>query len=215
MHQQYNGPYSAAFAQISLGEVILARGDAARAVVQFRDALAGFAAAGNWANVASCLEGVASATAANHPEATVRLLGAAAMLRERFDHPRERSEDATYARTLATARERLSEDAFTQEWLAGRHLPPAEAVAEAIALATATAEARSTRPATTATLHGLTSRELEVLRLLAEGGSNRNIAETLSLSERTIENHVLHILTKLGLASCTAAAAYAIRHDLA
>ena len=62
---------------------------------------------------------------------------------------------------------------------------------------------------------GLTPREMEVLRLVAEGASNRGIAERLSLSERTVENHVLHILTKLGLESRTAAATWAVRHGIA
>jgi DNA-binding NarL/FixJ family response regulator len=61
----------------------------------------------------------------------------------------------------------------------------------------------------------LTPREREVLRLLADGRSNRAIAEALFLSERTVENHVLHIVTKLGVDSRTAAATYAVRHGLA
>jgi DNA-binding NarL/FixJ family response regulator len=62
---------------------------------------------------------------------------------------------------------------------------------------------------------GLTPRETEVLRLLAEGRSNRAIADFLFLSERTVEHHVQHILSKLGLESRTAAATYAVRHGLA
>jgi len=62
---------------------------------------------------------------------------------------------------------------------------------------------------------GLTRREVEVLRLLTEGQSNRAIAAELSVSERTVEHHVLHILTKLGLDSRTAAATYAVRNGLA
>ena len=61
---------------------------------------------------------------------------------------------------------------------------------------------------------GLTARELDVLRLLAEGTSNRAIAEHLFLSERTVENHVHHILDKLHLDSRTAAATWAVRHGL-
>lgn len=61
---------------------------------------------------------------------------------------------------------------------------------------------------------GLTPRELEVLRLLADGRANRAIADQLSLSERTVENHVLHILTKLGVDSRTAAATWAVRQGL-
>ncbi len=62
---------------------------------------------------------------------------------------------------------------------------------------------------------GLTVREQEVLREITAGHTNRVIAETLSISERTVEVHVLHILTKLGLESRTAAAAWAVRHGLA
>ena len=61
---------------------------------------------------------------------------------------------------------------------------------------------------------GLSPRELEVLALLAEGHTNRQIAEALTISERTVINHVTHILTKLDLASRTQAALYAFRHGL-
>jgi DNA-binding NarL/FixJ family response regulator len=63
--------------------------------------------------------------------------------------------------------------------------------------------------------HGLSPRELEVLGLVVAGQSNREIAQHLFLSERTVENHVRHILTKLEVPSRVAAAGYAIRHGLA
>ncbi len=58
---------------------------------------------------------------------------------------------------------------------------------------------------------GLTSRELEVLALLVEGRSNREISETLFVSPRTADNHVTSILAKLEVKSRTAAVA-AARH---
>ena len=61
---------------------------------------------------------------------------------------------------------------------------------------------------------GLTARELEVLRLLAAGLTNRGIAERLAISERTVARHVSNIFIKLGLSSRSAATAYAYRHDL-
>lgn len=63
--------------------------------------------------------------------------------------------------------------------------------------------------------HGLTPRELEVLRHVVSGLTNRAIAAELVISERTVDRHVSNILTKLGVASRTAAAAYAVEHRLA
>jgi DNA-binding CsgD family transcriptional regulator len=61
---------------------------------------------------------------------------------------------------------------------------------------------------------GLTSREVEVLRLVAAGKSNRSIADELVVSERTVDRHVSNILTKLGLPSRAAATSYAYEHGL-
>jgi DNA-binding CsgD family transcriptional regulator len=62
--------------------------------------------------------------------------------------------------------------------------------------------------------HGLTQRELQVLRLVAGGATNRSIAAELVLSERTIDRHVSNIFAKLGVSSRAAATAYAYEHDL-
>ena len=61
----------------------------------------------------------------------------------------------------------------------------------------------------------LTGRETDVLRLLAQGESNREIAQHLSIGEQTVKTHVSHILDKLGVPSRTQAALYAIRTGLA
>jgi DNA-binding CsgD family transcriptional regulator/tetratricopeptide (TPR) repeat protein len=61
---------------------------------------------------------------------------------------------------------------------------------------------------------GLTAREVEVLRLVAAGKTNRAIAADLVLSERTVDRHVSNIFAKLGLSSRAAAAAYAVEHSL-
>lgn len=61
---------------------------------------------------------------------------------------------------------------------------------------------------------GLTRRELEVLRGVAAGRTNRQIAADLVISHRTVDRHVSNILTKLGVASRTAAAGHAHKHDL-
>jgi NarL family two-component system response regulator LiaR len=61
----------------------------------------------------------------------------------------------------------------------------------------------------------LTPRELEILRLIAEGMNNRDIAQALTISEKTVKTHVSHILAKLHLADRTQAAIYAHRHGVA
>ncbi len=61
---------------------------------------------------------------------------------------------------------------------------------------------------------GLTAREMEVLRLVAAGKTNRQVAAELVISEKTVATHVSNIFTKLGLSSRAAATAYAYEHDL-
>jgi DNA-binding NarL/FixJ family response regulator len=60
--------------------------------------------------------------------------------------------------------------------------------------------------------HGLTARELQVLRLLASGKTNHAIATNLVLAEKTVDRHVTNIYTKLGVSSRAAATAYAYQH---
>lgn len=62
---------------------------------------------------------------------------------------------------------------------------------------------------------GLSAREAEVLRLVAQGKSNRAIAEQLTLSEKTVANHIANIFAKIGAENRAAATAYAIRQGLA
>jgi HD-GYP domain-containing protein (c-di-GMP phosphodiesterase class II) len=61
---------------------------------------------------------------------------------------------------------------------------------------------------------GLTTREVEVLRLLARGLSNRQIAERLTISRRTVDNHVDHVYTKLGVSNRARASLLAVRYGL-
>jgi DNA-binding NarL/FixJ family response regulator len=61
---------------------------------------------------------------------------------------------------------------------------------------------------------GLSPREVEVLRLVATGATNREVADRLVISEKTVARHVSNIFAKLGVTSRSAATAYAFRHQL-
>jgi DNA-binding NarL/FixJ family response regulator len=74
-------------------------------------------------------------------------------------------------------------------------------------------DARSQQP-TAGTRSGLTAREVEIMRLIATGRTNRAIADELVLSEKTVARHISNIFGKLGLSSRAAATAYAYEHNL-
>jgi non-specific serine/threonine protein kinase len=117
-----------------------------------------------------------------------------------------------FERSLAAARALLSEIAFAAAWDAGRALAIEAAVAEAMAVVPAPPSPALTASPDGSDSLGLTPREVEVLHLLAEGMSDREIAESLSISERTAGNHVQHVMQKIGVDSRTAAAVFAVRH---
>lgn len=105
--------------------------------------------------------------------------------------------------------------------LLGRERPPAAiaAAAHAVAEGLLVLDPTFARPAlgegvAAAPLEALTERELEVLQLLAEGRSNRSIAQALAISEHTVKFHVTSILGKLGAQSRTEAAVLAARAGL-
>ena len=106
----------------------------------------------------------------------------------------------------------LGEDGFTTGWEAGRQLTRLEALNEATAVVSALAELPV--PAVPFAAAGLSAREREVLSLLVEGHSDRQIADALSISPKTAGNHVSSILAKLGVETRTAAATQAVRRGL-
>jgi len=88
-------------------------------------------------------------------------------------------------------------------------------VAKKLMMAVATQEEPTANRITTNSEEGLTDREQEVLRLIADGMNNREIAEKLFISEKTVKTHVSNLLSKLHLDDRTQAAIYALRHGLA
>ena len=120
-----------------------------------------------------------------------------------------------YDRARAAARSHLGESAFRSAWDVGwpRAIEgSADDVSDVLnAARRADVEPRSSRYASEV---GLTPRELEVLRLVAAGRSNREIAAALFIGVPTVKSHLTAILAKLGLPSRSAATAYAHTHRL-
>jgi non-specific serine/threonine protein kinase len=153
----------------------------------------------------------AVAAVVGDPVKATRLFGAAEALRARHGIDVPPAERPRLERAIAAARARLTEAAFTAAWAAGRTLPMAGAITEALAVAH---EVHQPVPPDVPNRSGLTQREAEVLRLLAEGRSDREIAAELYISPKTVGTHVSNLLGKLGVPSRAAAVAHVHRHGL-
>jgi predicted ATPase/DNA-binding CsgD family transcriptional regulator len=154
----------------------------------------------------------ALAIACRRIELGVSLLGADGRAGESFSYRFEPPERVLQERTLDAARSTLGDKAYAAAWEEGRQLSLADAIAIATEFLTTLHEpvAGDVQQAKHAP-YGLTPRELDVLRLLIDGRSDRQIADVLVISHHTVMRHVEHILTKLDVDSRTAAATQAVR----
>jgi non-specific serine/threonine protein kinase len=198
----------------NLGTVALERGDLARAASLAKEALALAAREGSRRAVAQHFELLAAiAGMRGHGERAARLFGAAEALREVIAVPISPIDRPNYERYLAAARENTNETTFAAAWATGRSLSVELAVAEAHGVAVDSPV--SPHPRSETSPHRLTPRERDVLRLLVEGRSDREIAQALFIGTRTVETHVSNLFTKLGVNSRTEVAAVAVRRGLA
>jgi DNA-binding CsgD family transcriptional regulator/tetratricopeptide (TPR) repeat protein len=209
LYRKAGNPYGVSTASVHLGRVVRKRGDLAQAVTLLHESLVLFMDHRDLGGVhASLVELALVAVGCNQTERGVHLLAAAGAF------PGHPNDAAVYTRAVASARTTLGEAVFTMAWETGQRLCWDDVLADVDELSIALARSLTPCSHGTATRHGLSRRELEVVRLLAEGRSNRSIAGTLSLSERTVENHVRHIMAKLDVGSRTATATWAVRHGL-
>ncbi len=201
-------PWGIASALRTASDLALARGDDERAGAALRESLAFHWSHGHRWNVMWRLENLASLPDAD-PTTATHMLGAAGELARQLDTPLDPVSQQHHEAATARARAALGGAAFDAALAAGRAMPLADAVAEAL---TPPSVARPVKaePAP----HGLTPRELEILRLVAAGKSNRQIGEALFISPRTVAVHITAILAKLDVPSRTAAAAAAHRLGL-
>jgi predicted ATPase/DNA-binding CsgD family transcriptional regulator len=202
-------------ALIGLGSAARAVGDAAAGALAYTEALTLCREAGAAGDLPMCLEGLAAvALALDQPAAATRLLGAAETAQAAGFTPTFPGFEQAYQATARNVGNVLPAATFAAELAVGRTLTLAEALSLAHGLSKSRdTDARSAAPRSLA-LGGLSEREADVLRLLARGQSNAEIATELVLSVRTVEKHVANIYTKIGARGRADAATYALRHGL-
>jgi predicted ATPase/DNA-binding CsgD family transcriptional regulator len=197
----------------SLGQVLLVQGEGEAAGERYAESLVLAQALGAHEILATSLEGMAALVAAGGESLrAARLWGTVESIREVQGVPRPEAHRAGYELAVATARLRVEALAFARAWTTGRALSIEQVLCpleRPVRLQQVPVVSQPVAPA------GLSAREVEVLRLVAQGQTNYQIARALSLSKKTVDNHLTHILRKTTCDNRAAVTAFAIRHGLA
>ena len=151
-----------------------------------------------------CLAHLASDADSRHEAA--RLLGAAHTLRQRMAAVRLVVFDVGYEALVSAVRNTIGDNDFDAAWAEGAALSTEEAIAYA-------QRGRGERKRPSSGWESLTPTELDVVRLVAEGIPNKDIATRLFVSPRTVQSHLRHVYNKLGLTSRVQLAQEAARHS--
>jgi predicted ATPase/DNA-binding CsgD family transcriptional regulator len=206
-----------------LGRVAESKGDYAAARALYEESLAIGRVVDDNRHLASRLdfltfvEGLAGLfVAQGEPVRAVRLWGAAAVLREAMGTPIPPVYRADYDRSVVATRAQLGEKVFAVAWAEGRKMTPEQALAAQAIPSIPMPEKPTSVPPMKSPPHStrLTARELEILRLVAQGLTNEQVAEDLVISPRTVETHLTSIYSKIGVSSRSAATRYAMQHHL-
>jgi ATP/maltotriose-dependent transcriptional regulator MalT len=206
---------AAAFFHLGLATIARLRNQSDAWRDELRHAIHGFSANSLGVNTAECLmEFAMFAQMVGDAPAAARFLGAAkAIAGPSTSLPMPNWTPGMHAHLIDEVRADLGEEGFEKLCAEGRGWPPDDAIAAALAYAPYIGP--PAQEALHGPDHGLSRREMEVLRLMASGLSNQRIADDLSISVRTVGNHVTNILGKLDVTSRTSAVSFAIRSGIA
>jgi predicted ATPase/DNA-binding CsgD family transcriptional regulator len=205
----------------NLGWAALLQGDHERAKTSYEENLALCKELGDKTGVADSLEGLACVAGTDgEAERAAKLFGVADVLRETVGYKHSPEEDAWREPYRATARLLLGEDSWEEALAQGHAMGLEEAIEYALPAEkpSATTSSTTAQPSTSSLPEnpaGLTSREVEVLGLVALGMTNAQTAKELFVSPRTVETHLTSIYHKLGVSSRAAATRFALEHGLA
>ncbi len=193
-------------ALITRARLAIAQGGPEQAERDAHDALARAAEIKAYLFIPDILEclGTLANDAGSHREAA-RLFGAAHGIRQRMGAVRFKVYDAGYHASVAALRDALGEQHFGSGWAEGAALSTEEAIAYA-------QRGRGQRKRPASGWGALTPTERDVVRLVSEGLANNDIATRLFVSPRTVQTHLSHVYTKLGLASRVQLVQEAARH---
>jgi DNA-binding CsgD family transcriptional regulator len=186
--------------------VAIAQGEPAQAASDAHDALTRAAEIGAHLCVPDVLEVLAGLAGdeGNH-RAAARLFGSAYGIRQRMGVVRFKVWDAGYDASVAAVRDSLGEQDFDSAWAEGAALSTEEAITYA-------QRGRGQRARPASGWASLTPAERDVVRLVSEGLANNDIATRLFVSPRTVQSHLTHVYSKLGLTSRVQLAQEAARH---
>ena len=202
-------------ALVALGDVEIRAGVHAAAADYLAEALTLFREMGGRPEIALCLVHLARLQVArDRPAEAARLIGAAEAVAGVSGADLAFLSRPDYDAVAMALRAALSESERSAAWAAGRALAFDAAVAEALAVCAAVAPPVSGPSSDAAGPGDLTARELEVLRLVAAGHANKEIATLLGLSLRTVETHLTSIYAKIGARGRADAVAFALRHGI-
>ena len=204
----------------TLGWAALLGGELRRAKAQFEENLTLSKELGDKATLSMSLEGLACVAGAEGEALRAgRLFGAAEALMEAIGYRLVPREIAMLEPYRASVRPRLGEKAWGEALAQGRAMGLDQATAYALSEdqpSTPPSPATSQPSVSSTAEHpaGLSAREVEVLRLVATGLTNAQVAQRLFLSPRTVQRHLNSIYHKLGVSSRTAATRFALEHGL-
>lgn len=206
-----------AYTLVCLGEVMQSRCASPRAAELLREAVALFAPLRDLWGLLVCLVRLASVAISTGDFArTATLLGAAEGVQRRTGSELMPPDQAQHDRDAAATRVALGEVAFEAAWAEGRAMSLEQTVGYALQTEESLAPTCGAGDRSAGRgLDRLTPREREVAELVAHGLTNRQIAEHLVVSERTVDSHVEHIRDKLRVRSRAQIAAWAVTHGLA
>lgn len=208
--------YGVAETLLALGKADVDRGAATSATARYAECLRLFDEIGSREGLGDALAATGRlALRCRCPDAAATLLGAANGTNEALGHMPSPGEQAANQQAEAAARDLLGEIEFARVWAAGRALPPDMAVSAASEVLAAVGTRPTTCiPAPPFSVAILTPRERQVLALVAEGASDREVGAVLFINPGTVRSHLTNIFGKLGVGSRTGAVAAARRLDL-